>query len=149
MRNFCCARTGAAKRKRRTPVMHRSFILKLGNMQCIRTRFLLSVGWVERQRYPLFPVSIGVRLNPPYGAIQNPRLRSRNRVSRRRLRMHVLGEPVQRHFTAGAAFFCGVVDSLPYRSELRSHADVIDEPGDLTVRLSPFDLTENKFRQCR
>ena len=51
--------------------MHRSFILKLGNMQCIRTRFLLSVGWVERQRYPLFPVSIGVRLNPPYGA--NPK----------------------------------------------------------------------------
>src|SRR4029078_12770910 len=128
---------------------HRSFILKLGNMQCIRTRFLLSVGWVERQRYPLSTVSLGVRPTPREGAIQNPRLRSRNRVSRRRLWMHVLGKPIQRHFTARAAFFCGVVDSLPPRRELRSHADVIDEAGDLTVRLSPLDLTENKFGQCR
>ena len=63
--------------------------------------------------------------------------------------MHVLGKPIERHFTSDAALLRSVVDYRSDRSKLRSHADVIDEPSNLTLRLATLDLTEDKFRQRR
>ena len=56
------------------------------------------------------------------------------------LRMHVLREPVERHFATGAFRFGGVLEFPAHRRELRSHAEIIDEAGNLTVGFSPFDF---------
>ena len=63
--------------------------------------------------------------------------------------MHVLREPIARHLAAVAFRLCRVVDFLPDGGELRAHADVVDEAGDLALGVAPFDSTADEICQRR
>ena len=62
--------------------------------------------------------------------------------------MHILGKPIPRHFSSHAFCLRGVIDYLAHRGELRAHADVIDEAGNLPVVFASLDLAAEQIRQA-
>ena len=67
----------------------------------------------------------------------------------RRLRVHVLCEPIQRHLPTETFRFRRGIDLGAYGCKLRTQADIVDEARYLAVAFSPFDPTAQKIRKCR
>ena len=58
--------------------------------------------------------------------------------------MHVLGKPIRRHLATVALGFCCVENFLADGGELRAHAEVVHEAGNLPVGVAPLIRPETR-----
>ena len=63
------------------------------------------------------------------------------------LRVHVLGEPVGRQLVAEAAVLGFLDHRGADRRELVAEPDIVQETGDLAVRLSPLRAPDDQVRE--
>jgi hypothetical protein len=62
--------------------------------------------------------------------------------------MHVLGKPIERHFAVGALCFGGVKNFFAHGGELRAHAYIVDEAGEISSIYGHLYLEAGNITEC-